>query len=272
MNNTFENSSVHIDRYNLDPLLSCEQLIYIGFYCIFLIIMAIGCNSIVIYTYFKEEALLKPINFMLFSYCLICILAAVTEVPMVTFTSFKCKYPYGKFGCEIGGFSMYFCGCSSVYLLMAVSIERLLVIYKPAQQISIKKSVLTVCLCCFLGLLWALFPFMGWSYYSLEGVNISCSVEWRDQSWNVVSYNIAIFIFVFIIPFSILCFTTFKFLYLVIFLLVFRKKSFKVFLIHLKLKKFRSKISDIISVQTVNVRIQKEQRMTIHLIISVCKF
>lgn len=42
---------------------------------------------------------------------------------------------------------------------------------------------------------------LGWSYYSLEGALTSCSVEWKDKSWNVITYNITIFVFVFIIPF-----------------------------------------------------------------------
>lgn len=271
MSINLSNTNTTLDRYNLEPLLTCDQFYFMGAYCVFLIVMGIVCNSILINSFIKDKALLKPINFMFLSFCVLSLIATILEVPMVAVSCFQCKFTYGKIGCEIEAFIMFFCGCSSVYLLMAISIERLLVIYKPllAQQINVKKSALSVGLCCFLGLLWAAFPFMGWSYYSLEGVNISCATEWRDQSWNVVSYNIAIFVFVFFIPFCILLFTTFKFIFMVI-KLSFYKLNFSIFSFK-KLKEFRNKIADRISVQTVQVRMQKEQKMTIHLVISICK-
>jgi len=43
-------------------------------------------------------------------------------------------------------------------------------------------------------------PFFGWSYYSLEGALTSCSVEWSVRSFNVISYNMFIFIVTFLIP------------------------------------------------------------------------
>jgi len=43
-------------------------------------------------------------------------------------------------------------------------------------------------------------PLVGWSHCALEGGMTSCSVTWNEQSTNVISYNIAIFIFVYIIP------------------------------------------------------------------------
>ena len=44
-------------------------------------------------------------------------------------------------------------------------------------------------------------PLLGWSHYSFEGVGTSCSIEWQDQSLNVISYNMAVFIFVMVVPF-----------------------------------------------------------------------
>lgn len=54
--------------------------------------------------------------------------------------------------------------------------------------------------CILFGLLWAVLPMFGWSYYALEGALTSCSVIWNDKSFNVVSYNITIFIFVYFLP------------------------------------------------------------------------
>ena len=45
-------------------------------------------------------------------------------------------------------------------------------------------------------------PLLGWSYYTYEGGLVSCAVEFKGTSWNVRSFIIAIFIFVYCIPFG----------------------------------------------------------------------
>ena len=122
---------------------------------------------------------------------------------------------------------MYFTGNMSTYLLCAISIERCrLEIYSinnflinlsfrylvfsnqiTLRSITYKTCFLTILICVILSLIWTVVPLLGWSYYSPEGVQISCSVEWNDHSFNVMSYNIIIFIFAFYIPVIILVFT-----------------------------------------------------------------
>ena len=60
---------------------------------------------------------------------------------------------------------------------------------------------------------------MGWSYYSPEGVKMSCGVEWQDHSINVMSYNITIMIFAFVVPLTILVITNMKVIRIVLFYL-----------------------------------------------------
>ena len=69
--------------------------------------------------------------------------------------------------------------------------------------------------CAILSLIWTTFPLVGWSYYSLEGIKISCSVEWQDHSLNVFSYNMTMFAFVFFIPAIIICFANVKIIQIV---------------------------------------------------------
>jgi hypothetical protein len=48
------------------------------------------------------------------------------------------------------------------------------------------------------GAFWSITPLLGWSHYSLEGALISCSVEWNEKTPSVLSYNIAITIYLYI--------------------------------------------------------------------------
>ena len=49
-------------------------------------------------------------------------------------------------------------------------------------------------------LFWAIMPFLGWSYYSYEGLGVSCSIEWNERSFSVISYNVTILLLTFILP------------------------------------------------------------------------
>ena len=97
---------------------------------------------------------------------------------------------------------MYAVGCTSMYLMSAISIERYYVIHKPMniKKVSYTAVYFVVFVCVFLGLFWTVVPFFGWSHYSFEGVKTSCSIEWNEYNFNVLSYNMAILLFVFFIP------------------------------------------------------------------------
>lgn len=70
-------------------------------------------------------------------------------------------------------------------------------------------------LCTLMGLFWSIAPLIGWSYYSPEGLGISCSVEWQDRSSNVISYNITMFIFVYFLPLLLIAITNLKIAFIV---------------------------------------------------------
>lgn len=73
-----------------------------------------------------------------------------------------------------------------------------------------KNLLIAVCISLACGLFWSLMPLFGWSHYSLEDSYISCSVEWKERTFNVISYNICIFAFVFVIPFGLAIFVNVK--------------------------------------------------------------
>ena len=82
-----------------------------------------------------------------------------------------------------------------------------------------KQTIILIIVSLFIGLFWALTPFFGWSEYSLEGSMISCSVEWNKRTPSAMSYNVSMFIFVFIIPFTTILSTN---------IMLIRKVSFKI--------------------------------------------
>ncbi len=83
------------------------------------------------------------------------------------------------------------------------------------RSIKYKSCIMIITACAILSLIWTAFPLVGWSYYSLEGIKISCSIEWQDRSLNAFSYKVTIFAFVFFIPSIIICFANLKIIQIV---------------------------------------------------------
>ena len=103
--------------------------------------------------------------------------------------------------------------------MSAISYIRFDILNKQKNEKTIgRKTVLTASLMSFLmSLFWSTAPIFGWSYYSLEDGLVSCSVEYNDKSLNVITYNIGMFVFVYIIPLVIIIVTNMKSLIIVSF-------------------------------------------------------
>ena len=69
--------------------------------------------------------------------------------------------------------------------------------------------------CVVLALIMTGAPLFGWSYYSLEGALVTCSIEWAERTTGVISYNIFIFITTWLIPCVIIIPTSLKLLNIV---------------------------------------------------------
>lgn len=115
-------------------------------------------------------------------------------------------------------YNRYFIGCSSIYILVFISIIRYLKIKNPINNDNGPKyglAIIGIAGSCLNGLFWALMPLFGWSEYAPEGAMISCCIEWNKRTLSVMSYNISITIFVYLIPLALLIFTNAHILYIV---------------------------------------------------------
>ena len=94
---------------------------------------------------------------------------------------------------------------------------RYIVLAKPnrIQALSISACLKLVLLVLAVSFFFAVMPLFGWSRYALEGLKISCSIDWTARDFNGMSYNIAALLFVYLIPVIVLCYTTLKNIFLV---------------------------------------------------------
>lgn len=67
-------------------------------------------------------------------------------------------------------------------------------------KISLWKRTGQILLCLFMSAFWSTMPFFGWSSYTKNGVETSCTPDWKSSEFGVVTYNFSVFVIVFLIP------------------------------------------------------------------------
>ncbi|KAG1944022.1 melanopsin [Pimephales promelas] len=134
---------------------------------------------------------------------------AITQSP-VFFINCLCKeWMFGELGCKIYAFCGALFGITSMITLLAISIDRYLVITKPLQAIqwNSKRRTSLAILCIWLySLAWSLAPLIGWSSYIPEGLMTSCTWDYVSPSPANRSYTMMLCCFVFFIPLAIILF------------------------------------------------------------------
>ena len=168
-------------------------------------------NSIGLYVFAKDKQLQSPTNLFIIA-LLICDLSmAVFGVPLSAAAALHGSWFAGHVWCTWEGFIVYLFGLSALYILTAISVDRYIVIVKPQKSKVVSKRVaLGAAIACFGGgAFWSVLPFFGWSYYGLEAAGFYCGLSYRDRSLSNKTYIIAIFIFCFALPISIMAYCYF---------------------------------------------------------------
>ena len=203
------------DPYEGLSVLEIKRLEYprIGHTLVGLVLLCIGCfgfveNLMVFYVFAKTKHLRSATNMFIIglSFCDFCMV--VLGNPFPTTAALNGKWFAGEFFCYWEGFVVYFFGLSALYLLTAVSVDRYIVIAKPLKAAFITKrvAILAVLGCFAGGLLWAIFPFFGWSSYGLEAPGIYCGLHYEDTSVSTMSYVVVIFFMCFLIPLAVMAY------------------------------------------------------------------
>ena len=125
-------------------------------------------------------------------------------------------------------------------------------------------------ICLFLGIFWSILPVLGWSHYSLEGILVSCSIEWDEKSFAVQSYNITVFIFVYLIPMAIIIVFNYRIFIKVNLLKYSHFLYYRKLFLKIKVKRI-GKLSENINTPPIirKNRFRREKRLTIIIIILI---
>ncbi|CAF1406425.1 unnamed protein product [Rotaria sordida] len=259
----FYNNSLVVDE-NLSPdnplfwsrptPINCNTVRIIGIFLCLAGFIGIILNGALSYSFIRYKFLRTPPNiFIMFISC-IGLLASCTIIPLAGSSSLYCYWLYSRVGCQLEAIMAFFYGCSSSYLLCAISLSRCYIILRPfnAKNVSVTKCIIIACVVVIIAFIWTMLPIIGWNEYTLEGALTSCCVNWYDRRPLYVSFNFFLFIFVYCIPLIILVVTN--------------------SIIYFGLKRMKYKIIQGNKTELSQKRIEMEGRILKSIIITICGF
>nr|Q4R1I4.1 RecName: Full=Melanopsin; AltName: Full=Opsin-4; AltName: Full=amphi-MOP [Branchiostoma belcheri]BAE00065.1 melanopsin [Branchiostoma belcheri] len=171
-------------------------------------VFCIGCcgmfgNAVVVYSFIKSKGLRTPANFFIINLALSDFLMNLTNMPIFAVNSAFQRWLLSDFACELYGFAGGLFGCLSINTLMAISMDRYLVITKPflVMRIVTKQRVMFAILLLWIwSLVWALPPLFGWSAYVSEGFGTSCTFDYMTPKLSYHIFTYIIFFTMYFIP------------------------------------------------------------------------
>ncbi|XP_013192484.2 parapinopsin [Amyelois transitella] len=183
-------------------VVSAFVLFLIGFFGFFL-------NLMVILLMFKDRQLWTPLNIILFNLVCSDFSVSVLGNPFTLVSALFHRWVFGHTMCVLYGFFMALLGITSITTLTVISFERYLMVTRPlsSRHLSSKGAVLSIVFIWTYSLALTTPPLMGWGNYNQEAANISCSVNWHEQSMNTLTYIMFLFAMGQIVPTIIITFS-----------------------------------------------------------------
>ncbi|CAF3513367.1 unnamed protein product [Rotaria sp. Silwood1] len=175
----FHNNSIVVDE-NLspdDPLfwsrptsINCNIVRIIGIFLCLAAFIGIVLNGALLYSFVRYKFLRTPPNIFIMFISGIGLLASCSIIPLAGSSSLYCYWLYGRVGCQVEAIMAFLYGCSSSYLLCAVSLSRCYIIVRPfnAKSVSIGKCIIIASVVVIIAFIWTMLPIIGWNEYTLE--------------------------------------------------------------------------------------------------------
>ncbi|KAJ8719463.1 hypothetical protein PYW08_011638 [Mythimna loreyi] len=100
-------------------------------------------------------------------------------------------------------------GITSITTLTVISFERYMMVTRPlnSRHLSSKGAIMSIIFIWTYSLALTTPPLVGWGQYVNEAANISCSVNWHEQSMNTLTYIMFLFAMGQIVPLGVITFS-----------------------------------------------------------------
>ncbi|XP_021368658.1 rhodopsin-like [Mizuhopecten yessoensis] len=179
-------------------------------------------NGIFVYVFLVHSKLKTRPNILLISLCISSFLIAALAIPFVGASAISGKWLFGRFGCVFHGFIVTALGLTQIAILTVLSFEKYISIVKYHWSHLVTQSATLLLLfgCFMYGFLLAAYPLLGWNRYTIEGANISCSIDWTARSPIDLSYSLCLLLIGLVFPLAVM-----SYVYISILVLIKRQRS-----------------------------------------------
>ncbi|XP_036934228.1 teleost multiple tissue opsin b isoform X1 [Acanthopagrus latus] len=172
-------------------------------------------NFLVLALFCRYRALRTPMNLLLVSISASDLLVSVLGTPFSFAASTQGRWLIGRAGCVWYGFVNACLGLVSMISLAVLSYERYCTMMSPnvADGREYRPVLGGICFSWLYSVAWTVPPLLGWSRYGPEGPGTTCSVDWKSQTPNNISYVVCLFTFCLVLPFCVILYSYGKLLY-----------------------------------------------------------
>ncbi|XP_074549687.1 teleost multiple tissue opsin b [Halichoeres trimaculatus] len=166
-------------------------------------------NFLVLTLFCRYRALRTPMNLLLVSISVSDLLVSVLGTPFSFAASTQGRWLIGRAGCVWYGFVNACLGIVSLISLAVLSYERYCTMMATtiADGRNFRPALAGICFSWLYSMVWTVPPLLGWSRYGPEGPGTTCSVDWRTQTANNISYIICLFTFCLVLPFCVIVYS-----------------------------------------------------------------
>nr|ANN11808.1 long wavelength sensitive opsin 2 [Acmaeodera diffusa]ANN11812.1 long wavelength sensitive opsin 2 [Acmaeodera diffusa]APY20542.1 long wavelength sensitive opsin 2 [Acmaeodera diffusa] len=181
----------------------------IGFLMGVMGVIAFFGNGMVVYIFCSTKTLRTPSNFLVVNLAFSDFLMMVSLVPEVVINCYFETWALGPLLCEIHGMLGSLLGCTSIWTMSAIAVDRYNVIVKglSAKPLTVKGVLLRLLIIWLFCALWAIAPMLGWNRYVPEGNMTACGTDYFSTDWLSMSYIYAYSFFVYFLPLGLIIYS-----------------------------------------------------------------
>ncbi|XP_046393053.1 opsin-1-like [Ischnura elegans] len=166
-------------------------------------------NGVVIYIFSSTKSLRTPSNLLVVNLAVSDFLMMVFMCPIMVVNCYYETWVFGPLACQVYGLAGSLFGCTSIWSMVAIAMDRYNVIVKglSGKPMTTKRAVLWNAFVWAHSALWTILPMFGWNRYVPEGNMTACGTDYLTKDWFSKSYILVYSAFCYWIPLLVIIYS-----------------------------------------------------------------
>ncbi|XP_017784754.1 PREDICTED: rhodopsin-like [Nicrophorus vespilloides] len=164
--------------------------------------VSITGNGMVVYIFSSTKSLRTPSNLLVMNLAFSDLCMMFCMSPTMVINCYYETWVLGPFMCELYGMFGSLFGCTSIWTMTLIALDRYNVIVKglSGKPLTIKTALIKIIFVWLFASGWTLAPLFGWNRYVPEGNMTACGTDYLNTEWFHRSYILVYSVFVYFLP------------------------------------------------------------------------